>query len=229
MGRTLVVIPAYNEADTIEEVVRRSQKYADVCVVDDCSNDSTPRILASILGVHVIRHQKNTHIAGAVLDGMRYALAANYDYVVTMDAGLSHNPDELPRFLHAESADLVIGTRIRGAETNKSLYRRALSKTGTVLMNSILVAANRDGPRWITDCTSGYRRYSHRSVEVLTTTPMQCRSFDFLLETLAVMLRAGLSVREVPITYNFTGSSLNSKVVVEALGTWWRLSTGLWK
>lgn len=225
-GRTLVVIPAYNEQDNIEEVVRRSQEYADVCVVDDNSKDGTARILASIPGVHVIRHEKNTHIAGAVLDGMRYALAANYDYVVAMDAGLSHNPDELPRFLNAEPADLVIGTRLHGAETNKGLRRKALSRAGTVLMNSILGGAKRDGPRWIKDCTSGYRRYSRRAMEVLTTTPMQCRAFDFLLETLAVMMRAGLSVREVPITYNFTGSSLNSRIVVEAFRTWWRLRGG---
>jgi hypothetical protein len=63
-------------------------------------------------------------------------------------------------------------------------------------------------------------------MELLTTTPMQCRAFDFLLETLVVLLRSGLSVREVPISYNFTGSSLNHKIVLEALKTWWRLRRG---
>jgi dolichol-phosphate mannosyltransferase len=223
MPRCLVIIPAYNEENNIEEVVRRSQAYADVCVIDDHSSDRTPDILASIPDVHVIRHERNTHIAGAVLDGMRYALAAGYDYVIAMDAGLSHYPDELPRFLAAEPSDLVIRTRLAGSEKNKSLARKLLSRGGTVLMNSILPKDRRDGPRWIRDCTSGYRRYSRRAMEVLTTAPLQSRAFDFLLESLAVLLRSGLSVREVPITYRFTGSSLNRRIVLEALKMWWRL------
>jgi hypothetical protein len=61
-------------------------------------------------------------------------------------------------------------------------------------------------------------------MQVLTTAPMQCRSFDFLLETMAVLERSRCSVREVPITYRFTNSSLNHRIVIEALKTWWRLS-----
>jgi dolichol-phosphate mannosyltransferase len=223
MPWSLVIIPAYNEENNIEEVVRRSQAYADVCVVDDHSTDRTPAILDSIEGVHVIRHEFNTHIAGAVLDGMQYALAAGYDYAIAMDAGLSHSPDELPRFIDAEPADLVIGTRRADSETNKSLGRKLLSRVGTILMNSILPTDRSDTPHWIHDCTSGYRRYSRRAMELLTTAPMQCRAFDFLLETLVVLLRAGMSVREVPISYHFTGSSLNRRIVFESFKTWWRL------
>ena len=223
MARFLVVVPAYNEEKTIEAVVRRAQKYCDVCVVDDCSKDRTPQILASIPGVRVVRHEKNTHIAGAVIDGMRYALGEGYDYVIAMDAGLSHKPEELPRFIEAPEADLVIGTRYRGSETNKSMYRRVLSTCGTVLVNAILIGSKRAGPRWIRDCTSGYRRYSRTSMQLLTTAPMQCRAFDFLLETLVILVRSGASVREVPITYEFTGSSLNGKIVLETLRTWWRM------
>ncbi|MSO21561.1 MAG: glycosyltransferase family 2 protein [Acidobacteria bacterium] len=224
MPPVLVVIPAYNEAGTIEEVVRRTHPHADVCVVDDCSTDRTAEILAVLEGIHVIRHHKNTHIAGAVLDGMRYALASGYEYMVAMDAGLSHNPDELPRFIEAEHADLVIGTRNREGEKDKPVYRRFLSMAGSMLMNLILWVPRRDGPRWIHDCTSGYRRYSRRAMHLLTTTPMQCRSFDFLLETLVIAVRSGCSVREVPISYRFTNSCLNHRIVMEALKTWWRLS-----
>lgn len=63
-------------------------------------------------------------------------------------------------------------------------------------MNSILPTDRSDTPRWIHDCTSGYRRYSRRAMELLTTAPMQCRVFDFLLETLVVLLRGGMSVRD---------------------------------
>jgi dolichol-phosphate mannosyltransferase len=225
-GRTLVVIPAFNEEETIEAVARGARRHADVCVVDDASTDRTPGILAAIDGIHVIRHARNTHIAGAVLDGMRHALAEGYDYVVTMDAGLTHLPEELPRLLEAEPADLVIGTRRWSSVENKPLYRIALSMAGTLLMNAILLDRRRDGPRLLHDCTSGYRRYSRRAIEILTQTPLRSRAFDFLLESLAVLARSGASIREVPITYRFSNSSLNRRIVVEALRSWWALRGG---
>lgn len=223
-SRPLVIVPAYNEEETIERVARGAQLHADVCVVDDASTDRTPEILASIEGVHVIRHPRNTHIAEAVLDGMRHALARGYESVVTMDAGLTHNPAELPRLLGAEPADVVIGARSWRQHWQKPLTRGAFSVVGTVLMNAILVDAKRDGPRWLSDCTSGYRRYSPRALRILTETPLRSRSFDFLLESLAVLCRAGASLREVPITYRFSNSSLDNRVVLEALRTWWSLA-----
>lgn len=223
VGRTLVVVPAFNEQETIEAVARGALRHADVCVVDDASTDRTPEILARIEGVHVIRHARNTHIAGAVLDGMRHALAQGYDYVVTMDAGLTHLPEELPRFLEAEPADLVIGTRSWSSIPNKPLHRIALSMAGTLLMNAILLDRHRDGPRLLRDCTSGYRRYSRRALTIVTQAPLRSRAFDFLLETLAVLARSKASIREVPITYRFSNSSLNRRIVIEALRSWWAL------
>ena len=64
----LVIIPAYNEEETIKELVARAKKYADVCVIDYNSKDATPKILAGIDGIHVITHQKNTHIPGGLLN-----------------------------------------------------------------------------------------------------------------------------------------------------------------
>ena len=80
----LVVIPAYNEAETIEEVATRCLVHADVCVVNDCSTDDTAALAGAIDGVHVVSHTQNTHIAGALLDGMRYAREQGYAHCVTM-------------------------------------------------------------------------------------------------------------------------------------------------
>ena len=106
-GRTLVVIPAYNEADTIEEVVTGALAYAPVLVVNDGSRDRTGEIAAAIPGCEVIHHAKNTHIPGAIIDGFRHALAGHYDYAVTMDAGLSHDPHLLGRLIAQPASDLV--------------------------------------------------------------------------------------------------------------------------
>lgn len=217
--RFLVVVPAYNEADSIEEVARRAARHADVCVVDDASTDGTAELVEGLERVHCIRHQRNTHIAEGILDGFRHALDAGYDFCITMDAGLSHDPDAIPDFQARSDADLVLG--YRSAREKVPGYRKAISAGANLLMNMAL--ARRPLP-WggagLRDCTSGYRMYSRRAVELLTRVPLRSRAFDFHIEALAVVHRAGLRVVEVPITYRFSNSSLQPAIVWEALRTW---------
>ena len=97
--KTAVVIPAYNEAETIGELVRRARRFADVCVVDDASTDGTGDLAERNGCAHCVRHETNTHIAGGILSGFRWALSAGYDRCITMDAGLSHDPDGIPAFM----------------------------------------------------------------------------------------------------------------------------------
>lgn len=220
-SRTLVVIPVHNEAETIETVVRRAKRHAPVCVVDDASTDETPAILARLEGIHVIRHEKNCNYAGAILTGLRYGLTNAYDYVVTMDAGLSHDPDELPRFLGAGEADFVIGVRNAAHGWHVPAHRKVLSRAGTVLMRLALWRLGRR--ERLHDCTSGYRRYSRAAVMLLTETPLRGRSFDFVLETAAVLSWSGVSTSEVPISYSHTNSYLNVRAVRNALRMWWTL------
>jgi dolichol-phosphate mannosyltransferase len=212
----LVIIPAYNEADTIAEVVSRAKKYADVCVIDDNSRDATPEILRRFDDIHVIRHERNTHIPGGLLDGMRYAVENGYAYGIAMDAGLSHNPDEIPRFMQYEHADLVIGRR--EIKYHVPLFRHLLSATGGFIYNICL-----DFPRsvwkkqYFKDVTSGYRRYSNKAMSLIISKNIQSKSFDILFETVMYVYRNGLTIAEVPITYTFSNSSLNSKVVKDCL------------
>jgi dolichol-phosphate mannosyltransferase len=221
-GRLLVVVPAYNEAETIEEVARRASRHADVCVVDDASTDGTGDLAARLPRVHVIRHAKNTHIAGAILDGFRHAGAQGYAHCITMDAGLSHDPGAIPAFQARADADLVVGWRAR--REGVPWLRVGLSQAANWLMN---LALERRLLPWggagLRDCTSGYRMYSRRAYELLLETPMRCRAFDFHIEALAHVYRAGMRIEEIPITYRFTNSSLRRDIVVEALRTCGRL------
>jgi dolichol-phosphate mannosyltransferase len=220
--RSLAVIPAYNEEATIEQVVRLCQRYADVCVVDDASTDQTPHILARLEGVHYIRHQKNTHIPGAILDGMRYALDAGYDFCITLDAGMSHDPNAIARFLEHTNADLVVGYRC--TKVNVPRYRKALSWSGNALINRAL---SRSKLPWtgagLRDVTSGYRMYSRNAVGLLLRSQMKSRSFDFHLEALAYIYKSGMKIMEVPITYVHSNSSLRWRVVGHALRTCYRI------
>lgn len=217
MDRALVIIPAYNEEDTIEEVVRRALVHADVCVVNDASKDRTGEIVESIEGAHCIHHTTNTHIPGGVLDGMRYALQQGYRWGIAMDAGLSHDPNDIPKFMAvADRYDVVIGRRT--SKSNTPLSRHLLSTVGSALYNYAI------DPTWVVwprthfrDVTSGYRLYSRRCMELLTTSKMECRSFDFIIEALMFAHRNGLTVGDVPIHYEFTGTSLNRRVIRDAL------------
>jgi dolichol-phosphate mannosyltransferase len=221
-SRHLVVIPAYNEADTIEELVERASRHADVCVVDDASKDGTGDLVEATGKAHVIRHTENTHIAGGLLDGMRYALAEGYDFCITMDAGLSHDPDVIPEFMRHTEADLVIG--YRESHSNVPAHRRALSWGAAQAMNLALEGRLVPwGGARLRDVTSGYRMYSRRAVELLVGARMQSKTFDFHIEALAYVFRAGMRIEETPIHYAFTNSSLRWSIVGEALRTCGRI------
>jgi dolichol-phosphate mannosyltransferase len=194
-----------------------------VVVVDDGSQDDTGAIAAAIPGCTVVRHARNTHIPEGIRDGFRYALAHGYAYAVTMDAGLSHDPDALSSLLAVPPADLVLS--YRRERRGVAWYRRALSWGARHAVGLVLRRGGR--PAAYCDVTSGYRRYSRRAMQAVLEAPMACRSFDFHFEALAVVHYAGLGIRETPISYTFTNSSLSWQVVRQALATWWRLARGL--
>jgi len=212
----LIIIPAYNEEETIEELVVRANKFADVCVINDNSNDATPEILKAIENIHVIHHEKNTHIPGGLLDGMRYAVTEGYAYAIAIDAGLSHNPDEIPRFIDHPHSDLAIGTRM--VKTNTPLFRKALSFVGNIIYNcSLEFPASIFKSKYYRDMSSGYRRYSNKAMQLILSKKIESKSFDILFETVMYVYRSRLVISEVPITYDFSNSSLNPKVVKDCL------------
>ena len=212
----LIIIPAYNEEDTIEELIIRAKKFADVCVINDNSNDATPEILGRFSDIHVIHHEKNTHIPGGLLDGMRYAVSKGYAYGIAIDAGLSHNPDEIPRFIDHPHSDLAIGTRID--KTNTPLFRKALSFVGNIIYNcSLEFPASIFKLKYYKDISSGYRRYSNKTMHLIISKKTESKSFDILFETVMYVYRNRLTISEVPITYDFSNSSLNPQVVKDCL------------
>jgi dolichol-phosphate mannosyltransferase len=212
----LIIIPAYNEEDTIEELIIRAKKFADVCVINDNSKDATPEILEKFSDIHVIHHKKNTHIPGGLLDGMRYAVSKGYAYGIAIDAGLSHNPDEIPRFIDHPHSDLAIGTRIE--KTNTPLFRKALSFVGNIIYNcSLEFPASIFKSKYYRDISSGYRRYSNKAMQLIISKKTESKTFDILFETVMYVYRNRLTISEVPITYDFSNSSLNPQVVKDCL------------
>lgn len=228
IGRVLVVIPTYQEANNIESVVRRTLATvpsAHVLVVDDASPDGTGRIAASLSAaedrVHVLHRAGKQGLGAAYLAGFSWAVAARYDAVVEMDADGSHLPEQLPRLLEAldEGADLVLGSRWvpGGAVRNWPYRRQLLSRAGNRYVRTALGIPLRDA-------TGGYRAFRRSTLQQLSLSQVGSQGYCFQVELAWRAVQAGLDVREVPITFveRQSGTSkMTGAVVGEAL---WRVT-----
>lgn len=225
----LTLIPAYNEESTLEALVEKTLSYGPVCVVDDASKDKTPEILARLKTkygekLHIIRHTKNTHISQGLREGMQYALEQGMDYVVAIDAGNSHDPAAIPDFVAHAPCDLLIGSRKK--TEGVPLYRKCISKGAALAINYCLSDSllNIRGPK-IKDCTSGYRRYSKKAMEVILKAKVKSVAHEFNMEALYLVYSAGLKVEEMSITYQFSNSSFNRKILERGLSLAFNLFT----
>jgi dolichol-phosphate mannosyltransferase len=233
MSKILVIIPAYNEEETIDKVVTCALKYADVSVTDDGSRDRTSEILHDITKdcdsgkysnhLNIITHSKSTHIPQGIQDGFKFGVERGYEFFVTMDAGLSHDPEVLPNFFQFDSTiDVVIGSR--QDTKNVPLYRKAITRMAALVVNYSLTDSYFKFPVIkLKDCTSGFRRYSRKAAELIAKSKLRSKAFDFHMEALALCIRNRMTAAEMPITYVFSNSSFNRKVLFNGIEFGWYL------
>jgi glycosyltransferase involved in cell wall biosynthesis len=198
--RTLVFIPAWNEADSVAAViagVRERLPDADVLVVDDGSTDATGA-RAREAGATVATLPFNQGLGAALQTGYLYALRQGYDFCAHLDADGQHPPAEVARLLEevrADRADLVIGSRYRDRDQAQSDdYRPTISRRiGTSVFRFFLTLATRQR---FTDTTSGMRAANRRAMALFSAH----YSPDFAeIESLQLAVRQGLRVEEVPV------------------------------
>jgi glycosyltransferase involved in cell wall biosynthesis len=203
--RTLVFIPAWNEADSVAAViaeVRERLADADVLVVDDGSTDETAARAAEA-GATVASLPFNQGLGAALQTGYLYALREGYDFCAHLDADGQHPPAEVARLLEevrTDRADLVIGSRYHeaGAKGADGVagddYKPTISRRiGTSVFRFFLTLATRQR---FTDTTSGMRAANRRVMELFS----ENYSPDFAeIESLQLAVRQGLRVEEVPV------------------------------
>lgn len=198
MKTVSIIIPTYNEANTIDTILKRVfavtlpgwQKQ--VIVVDDGSTDETQRILASWKKrVTVIISAKNQGKGSAVRQGITHA---NGDIILIQDADLEYNPEDYPTLLRPfenPQVTVVYGSRFLGAHlTGQFIY--AIGNKFVTFISNILYNSN------ITDMETGYKLFRRNVLVPLT---IQAKGFDFEPEITAKVLRAGARIYEVPISY----------------------------
>jgi glycosyltransferase involved in cell wall biosynthesis len=160
--RTVAVIPAYNEADTIGTVIEETAAHVEeVVVVDDGSSDGTASI-ARDCGATVIEHVFNTGVGGAVRTGYQYAIEHDYEFVLQVDGDGQHDPAYIPELLEqAADNDMVIASRY----LNESFQEYSLvRKLGITFFTKVV---NVLGGVEITDVTSGFRVYRVSALETI--------------------------------------------------------------
>jgi dolichol-phosphate mannosyltransferase len=227
LGRVLVVVPTYNEAENLAPVVARMRAAVpevDLLVVDDGSPDGTgeiaDRLAAADPSVHVLHRTSKAGLGAAYIAGFRWALADGYDVMVEMDSDGSHAPEELPRLLTAlHEADLVIGSRwVPGGQIrNWPLYRQIISIGGSTYARVLLRFPVRDS-------TSGYRAFRRQVLEELKLDEVASQGYCFQIDLAWKTWRSGFRVREVPITFTereVGRSKMSRAIVIEAL---WRVA-----
>ncbi len=223
--RVIVVVPTYNEAGNVRalaDAVLASVPGIELLIVDDDSPDGTG-VIADEIAVHeprfsVMHRTADRGYAASSRDGLMWCLDRGYDFVVTMDGDLSHDPRRIPSLLEAAraGAGLVIGSRYvdGGAiEADWGPTRRAVSEMGSRYARAMIGTH-------VHDCTSGYRCYSSQALRALRPQELRSEGYAFLIEVLSQLTRAGVTVAEVPITYidrQHGASKISRHIILEAL------------
>lgn len=227
LGRILVIIPTFNELESLPviiERVRASVPEAHILVADDNSPDGTGRLADEFANrdshIQVMHRLGKEGLGAAYLAGFAWALQEGYDVVVEMDADGSHQPEQLPRLLDAlRDADLVLGSRwVEGGGTvNWPKSRQFLSKGGSFYTRVLLGIPLRD-------VTGGYRAFRADALRKLDLHEVASQGYCFQVDLAWRASQRNLKVVEVPITFveRTAGSSkMSQKIVVEAL---WRVT-----
>jgi dolichol-phosphate mannosyltransferase len=234
MAELLVVLPTYNERQSLAGVVARIRAAvpdADVLIVDDNSPDGTGDLADSLADeqVTVLHRPGKQGLGRAYLAGFDRAIAGGYRYVAEIDADGSHDPAELPTMLDRAvgGADLVIGSRWTpgGAVSNWPWLRQAISRAGNAYSRVLLRSR-------IRDITAGFRVFRTSALEQAGLDGVSSQGYCFQVELAWRLERSGAVVVEHPITFverEQGHSKMHIGIVIEALlrVTGWGLTAGL--
>jgi len=222
--KAIVVIPTYNERESLRELVDEIRRYTPamhVLVVDDSSPDGTGAVAEELSRQHpgtifVLHRQRKEGLGRAYVAGLRYALAQDYDVIVQMDADLSHDPKYLPLFLdRIRRSDFVLGSRyVHGISVvNWDFSRLLLSKLATSYA------------RWVTglrytDLTSGFKCWRRSVLQAIAIEATFSNGYLFQIETTFRAHRMGFRAEEIAIIFvdrNRGRSKMNWRIIGEAI------------
>ena len=231
MNSHTVVIPTYNERENISLLITDIMGLgtdSQVIIVDDNSPDGTGELADELVaqhpGVRVIHRPGKLGLGTAHIAGIKAALAAGTDYVLTMDADFSHHPRYIPDVLAGLNRyDVVIGSRyVPGGGTQYcTLPRRALSRGANLFARTVLSLQ-------ASDATAGFRGYRRQVLESIALDEIKSDGYSFLIEMLYRCQRRGWRIGEVPIVFENRqrgASKISRGEILKAMQTVMRLGS----
>lgn len=225
-GRSLVILPTYNERENIERIVEAVLRQADdldMLVVDDNSPDGTGDIADRLAlerdgRLHVLHRGGKLGLGTAYIQGFTWGLARGYEYLFEMDADFSHDPDDLLRLRDAvamSGADVAVGSRwVPGGGTrNWSFLRTFISRGGSIYARIILGIP-------VSDLTSGFKCFNRHVLESLDLHSVRSNGYAFQVEMNYRCYLSGFRINEVPIVFvdrRVGKSKMGGHIVLEAM------------
>jgi glycosyltransferase involved in cell wall biosynthesis len=216
-----IVMPVYNERDTIEEILKRVEQVGladEIIVVDDGSSDGTREILQKLAPtlqkMRLILHDDNYGKGSAVRTGIQ---AAGCDLILIQDADLEYDPQDIKALLgpiEEGKADVVYGSRFLGAPRRSTMFWHMVANKLLTLMTNVLYNSI------LSDMETGYKLFK---AEIIHAIPLRSRRFNFEPEVTAKLLKRHTRIFEVPISFNpreySEGKKIGMKDAFEAVWT----------
>lgn len=230
MVNSLVIIPTYNERENVATVIKKLNSLntgVDILVVDDNSPDGTAEIVKGLQkeckNLSLLKRSGKLGLGTAYIKGFNWALERRYQYIIEMDADLSHNPDDVPRLIKEckKGYDLVIGSRYcDGVNVINWPIKRLLLSYSANKYTRIVTGLP------IKDATAGFKCFNRRVLEDINFNRVKSSGYSFQIEMNFRVWKKGYSLKEIPIVFEERSegkSKMSKNIVFEAVFMVWKL------
>ena len=223
MNKALIVIPTYNEINNISELIEKimsASNALDILFIDDNSPDGTGVFLEEISNekkeINLLSRPEKMGLGTAYIEGFKWAIENNYDYVLQMDADMSHDPSDIPRMLDfIKENDLVIGSRyLEGFNVVNWPLRRLFLSYGANLYTRILTGLP------ISDSTGGFKCFRIDVLRNINLEEIASEGYSFQIEMNYLSWVHNFKIKEISIVFTdrtVGQSKMSKKIILEAI------------
>ncbi|MBO5704330.1 MAG: polyprenol monophosphomannose synthase [Bacteroidaceae bacterium] len=207
-GKSVVIIPTYNEKENIEAIIRAVMALEDnfdILVIEDGSPDGTAEIVKRLMAqdfkgrLHIIERKGKLGLGTAYITGFKWSIEQKYDYIFEMDADFSHDPKDVPRLLKEvrdNGYDVAIGSRyITGVNVvNWPMGRVLMSYYASKYVQLITGIP-------VHDTTAGFKCYRRQVLETIDLDAIRFKGYAFQIEMKFTAYKLGFKIKEVPVIF----------------------------
>ena len=225
--KILVISPTYNESENIDKFISEILDLKlEILIIDDNSPDGTSQLIKTNKNfgnnLYLISRKEKLGYGTAVIEGFNFGIHKKYEYIIQMDADLSHRSIDLTNMIKfIDNFDVIIGSRYipGGGSEGWGIHRKLLSKYANKLAKFVTKSG-------INDMTTGFRIYKRSALESIDFKESKLNGYSFLVDILDKCVKAKLSIKEAPILFvdrELGKSKMNIKIIIEGVKTLFKL------